>query len=236
MHRDSFRSAFSAVFHAAVALVVLTGSAAAQLPAAPVLQNAWATPGIVAAVNVAGASNNSIYAAAASWGASRFQISGGIGVPSRSGTAVGTGSKTAYGVRVAVPFGGASSAFGFAAFAGIGGTSGSGVKVADTLGIPAAADSVPWTTEVPLGVSIGWRRAIGSNHGLSVYATPAYINYSGGSRSSGLFRVGLGADFGITSSIGATVGADFGGTRPSRLGGPSSTQFGAGVSYAFGRR
>lgn len=206
----------------------------AQLPNAPILQNAWATPGIVGALNVAGSSDGSVYAAAAGWspGSGRFQLSGGLGLQNRTGT----GTKAAYGVRAAIPFGGASSTFGFAAFAGIGGGGTNSISVADTLGRPLKADSIPWTTQIPIGAAIGWRHAIGATHGLSVYATPAYVFYTGGSKNGGLFRAAIGADVGITKAIGATAGVDFGSSRPRGLGGPSTAQYGLGVSYAFGRR
>src|SRR6185503_16378935 len=91
---------------AAVLAVVIAGSADAQMPGAPVLQNAWATPGVVAALNVTGGSDGSLYAAAGSWtpGSGRFQVSGGFGFQTRTGN----GSGGAYGVRVAMPFGGVS--------------------------------------------------------------------------------------------------------------------------------
>jgi hypothetical protein len=218
-----------------IAVPALAGAAEAQIPGAPVLQNAWATPGIVGAVNVAGSSGQSVFAGAAGWspGSGRFQISGGVGYQNRTDF----DGRVVYGGRVAIPFGGASSTFGFAAFAGIGGgpagkrqvvidtTTGDKVTVDDTLSS---------TMQVPLGAAIGYRRAFGS-HGLSVYATPAWVIYSGGAKTGGLFRAAVGVDFGITRSFGATAGIDFGGTRSNEVGGPSSTQYGIGVSYAFGR-
>src|SRR3954469_1839723 len=104
---------------AAVVAVIVAGSAGAQMPGAPILQNVWATPGIVGAVNISGGSDGSVYAAAASWtpGSGRFELSGGAGFA----THTGAGSGPAYGARVALPLGGASSSFGFGAFAGIGG-------------------------------------------------------------------------------------------------------------------
>jgi hypothetical protein len=208
------------------------------MPGVPVLQNAWATPGIVAAANFGGGSDGSVYALAGGWtpGSGRFQFSGGVGTRSISGA----GSKTVYGLRAAMPFGSSSGTFGFAAFAGVGGgqavtrTAAGTVKTgpADTL----AGDSTSSTTQIPLGAAIGWRRAIGSNHGLSVYATPAYVLFSGGTSTGGVFRVAVGADFGITSAIGATAGVEFGGSRPKGAGGPTGTTYGLGISYAFGRR
>jgi hypothetical protein len=140
-----------------------------------------------------------------------------------------------------MPFGGTSSAFGFGAFAGVGGGAARKAKIdIATVGGGTAtttvADTVSWTTEIPVGASVGYRREIGSNHGVSVYGTPAWVFYSGGTNSGGLFRAAIGADVGITRSLGVTVGVDFGGTRSKELGGPSSSQYGVGVSYAFGRR
>jgi len=213
----------------AVLAVILASSALGQMPGAPVLQNAWATPGMVGALDIAGGSGGSVYAAAVSWtpGAGRFEVSGGVGY----GTQTGARSSGVYGARVAVPFGGASSAIGFAAFAGIGGGGGSRLTSGPQL------DSLSSTTEVPIGAAIGWRHAIGAAHGLSVFATPAYVFRSGGNGGNkGLARVGIGADFGITNALGVTVGGDLGQTRPRGFGGPSGALFGVGASYAFGRR
>ena len=222
---------------ALIAIGAVASSAEAQMPGAPVLQNAWATPGIVGALNVAGSSGQNVVAAAAGWtpGSARFQVSGGVGYQTRSDF----DGRVVYGARVAMPFGGASSTFGFAAFAGVGGGPAGKRTVAVTPGAPdsvSIADTVSSTTQIPLGASVAYRRAIGSNHGLSIYATPAWVIYSGGTKTDGLFRVAIGADFGITKSLGVTGGIDFGGTRAKELGGPSSTQYGVGVSYALGKR
>lgn len=209
---------------AAVAAVVLAVSAGGQMPDAPVLQNAWSTPGLVGAVDIGGGSGGTAYAGAVSFGAGgRLQLSGGIGYQTRTGM----GARTVYGIRAAVPFSSPTSSFGFAAFAGVGGGSGSRSD---------AADSVVSTTQVPLGLALGWRRAIGSAHGISLYTSPSYVLHSGGSKSGGLVRVGLGADVGLTNSMGVTVGTELGQTRPRGVGGPSGVLFGLGVSYAFGRR
>ncbi len=224
---------------ALIAVAAVAGSADAQIPGAPVLQNAWATPGVVGALNYAGSSGQNVFAAAAGWspGSARFQLSGGLGYQTQtdfSGRAV-------YGARIAMPFGGKSSTFGFAAFAGFGGGPARKAKVLDLTTIDlndsiTVTDTVASTTQIPLGAAIGYRRAFGSNHGISLYATPAWVIYSGGTKTDGLFRVAIGGDIGITKSIGATVGIDFGGSRAKELGGPSSAQYGVGVSYAFGKR
>jgi hypothetical protein len=200
----------------------VAAGAGAQMPSAPILQNVCSSRGLVGAVDFGGGSDGSVYAGAISFAAARLQISGGIGYQNRTGLK----GRGVYGVRAAIPFGGASSTFGFGAFAGIGGGNASST----------GADSAANKTEVPLGVAIGWRRAFGGTHGISLYADPAYVLYSGGSKSGGLFRAGLGADIGITSSLGATVGAELGATRARGVGGPSGVLYGAGVSYAFGKR
>lgn len=224
---------------AAIAIAAVASSAEAQIPGAPVLQNAWATPGIVAALNYSGSSGENVFAGAAGWspGSARFQLSGGVGYQTQtdfSGRAV-------YGARVAMPFGGKASSFGFGAFAGVGGGPARKMKV----GVPApgdgfdsitVTDTLASRTQIPLGASVGYRRTIGSNHGISIYATPAWVIYSGGAKTDGLFRAAIGADIGITSALGATVGVDFGATRAKELGGPSSAQYGIGVSYALGKR
>ena len=234
-----------AVLYATGCCAALMGAAiaGAQIPGAPVLQNAWATPGLVGALDIGGGADGSVYAVAGSWtpGSGRFQLSGGGGLASRTGAK----ARGVYGVRAAVPLGGASSTFGFAAFAGVGG--GAGRTMRDTLFLPCPAtllqpcvtvtDSTSNTIEVPIGVGVGWRHAIGATHGLSVYATPSYVFFSGGGNKRGsLIRTALGADIGVTSSIGATLGVEFGGKRPKGVGGPSGSVYGLGLSYALGRR
>ena len=206
-----------------VIIATLAASAVgAQMPGAPVLQNAWAAPGLVGALNYGGG-DGSVYAGAVSWASAtaRFQLSGGLGARTPSG---GSGSKSVYGLRAAIPFGGATSAIGFGVFAGVGG------------GQTASGDTVSSNTQIPIGAAIGWRHALGTTRGFSVYATPSYLYLTGGSNSGGVARVGVGVDVGITKSIGATAGAEFGGTRAPGLGGPTGTLYGIGLSYAFGRR
>lgn len=204
------------------------------MPGAPVLQNAWGTPGIVGALNVTGGGDGSTYAAAGSWtpASGRFQFSGGLGYQNRSGS----GSALAYGARLAMPFGGASSTFGFAAFAGIGGGRSSRTDPTPAIVADSLSDTTSSAAQIPLGVGIGWRRAIGATRGFSVYATPSYVFYTGGTDPGGLFRAAVAADFGITQRIGVTGGIEFGATRSRAVGGPSGTLYGIGVSYALGRR
>jgi len=89
---------------------------------------------------------------------------------------------------------------------------------------------------VPVGVAIGWRRALGATHGVSLYASPSYVFYSGGAKSSGLVRTSVAADVGITPSFGLTAGIEFGQNRSAAAGGTSGTLYGIGLAYALGRR
>lgn len=213
---------------AAGALTTVASSASSQLPSAPLLQNAWTMPGMAAAFNTGSGGGGSVFAAAGSWTptSGRFQVSGGLG----SQTVSGVGTSWAYGVRAAMPLGSPEANFGFAAFAGIGGASAvnrsADTAVTDTTGALA--------TRIPVGLSVGWRHAIGSR-GFSVYATPAYVWFTSAGQSTGLLRTGIGADVGLTSSIGVTGGVEFGQTRAAG-GGPRGTVYGLGVSYAFGRQ
>jgi hypothetical protein len=232
--RRSDRTVLWALRVAGLIATIAAVSADAQMPGAPVLQNAWSTPGIVGALNVTGGSDGSTYAAAGSWtpGSGRLQFSGGVGYHTRTGS----GSSVAYGARLAMPFGGASSSFGFAAFAGIGGGGTGTTKTTPSLPVDTLTDSTASTAQIPVGVGIGWRHAFGGARGVSFYATPSYVFHTGGSHAGGLFRTAVAADFGITPRIGATAGIEFGATRSRAIGGPSGTLYGIGVSYALGRR
>ena len=220
--------------------VAVARPVAGQIPGAPVLQNVWATPGIVGALDIGTGSGGSVYAAAGSWtpGSGRFELSGGVGFQKVGGNA---GSRGVYGVRAAIPFGRASSTFGFGAFAGIGGGPGKIVSTQDTAFTPGGplvttVDSATSTLQIPVGVAVGWRRAIGGTHGVSLYASPSYTFFSGGGGGSGgLIRVAIGADFGITSKLGATAGVEFGAKRERGFGGPTGSLLGLGLSYAFSR-
>jgi hypothetical protein len=212
----------------ALLVAILAASADGQLPGIPVLQNAWATPGIMIAFNGGGGDSRGAVAGAASWApVQHFQLSGGVGF--QGGRSVG--SSAAYGTRVAVPLASATSPMGLAMFAGIGGASSHRNE-----SIAAAFDSVTNSTEVPVGVSIGWRHYGGFARGFSLFLAPTLVFYSGGTAPGNLFRLGLGLDISLTDSWGITGGLDLGQTRPRAVGGPGPPQFGVGVSRAIATR
>jgi len=206
------------------ALALFHGTATAQLPGTPVLQNAFANPGITAAVNGASLGGASSYALAGAWapGSARFQLSAGVGLQTRSGSS----TRTIYGGRVNIPLLGAASDFGASVFGGYGGLSGG-----------SALDSTVSKSLIPVGITLGYRHQLGTSRGVSLYGSPVYewIGRGGGASTVGVFRAALGLDIGVTSSIGATLGLEFGSKQPENTGKPSGTAFGAAISYALGR-
>jgi hypothetical protein len=202
----------------------LAATAHAQMPGTPTLQNAFANPGITAAVDVAGLGGASSYAAAAAWapGSARFQLTAGVGIQTRTGSS----SRTVYGARVNIPILGATSNFGIGAFAGYGGISG------------PTTDTSLTKSLIPIGATASYRLAVGTSHGISIYGSPIYelVGRGGGAKGLSTFRGTLGLDIGITQSLGATLGVELGKSEPPGSGKPSGTAFGAAVSYALGAR
>ena len=199
--------------------------AMAQMPGTPTLQNAFANPGITAALDAAGLGGAQSYAAAVAWapGSARFQFSGGIGAQRRTGAS----TRTAYGARLNIPVMGATSSFGVSIFAGYGAISGGGDM-----------DSTVTKALIPVGATASFRRAIGTSRGFSVYGSPIFesVTRGGGASNASVFRGAVGVDLGITSAIGLTLGLELGGKQPVESGKPTGTAFGAALSYALGAR
>ena len=220
---------------AAIAAVLVATSGGAQMPGTPTLQNAFVAPSGVVAFNFGGGPEGQTYGAALSYAPSSAKLLFAGGYGWRNGS--GTSQNGVYGLRLAFPFGSATGSFGFAAFAGVGG----GPQVTTTRTVPTPSgilvvDTLSSTTQVPIGLAVGWRHFSGGSQGISIYATPNYVFYSGGTANGNLMRVGIGSDIAISPVLGVTLGADFGATRRSTLGGPSGVLYGVGVSYAFRRR
>jgi hypothetical protein len=206
----------------AVALSALLSSASAQMPGAPVLQNSWASPGIVVAADFASGSG-SLWGGAVGWAPSsgRFQLSGGAG----SHTPKGGSGRAVYGVRVAFPLMQMMSGkLGLAGFVGVGG------------GAAKSTDTTASKSVVPLGVGVGYRQAFGTaGRGISAYLDPNYQLHSGTAGKKGYFRVGGGVDLGISARFGLTLGFETGATAGTGEVGPTGGLFGVGVSMKLGR-
>lgn len=189
------------------------------------LQNAFANPGIAVAANLGGGGGQSFYGAAAAYGlmTGKLQISGAAGVARGNGS-----SRGAYGARAAYSaWSSSGGALGVGAFAGVGGAP--STKLNNAVNNAAVMN-------VPAGLSVGYRRALGSR-GISAYASPFYrwtrATVGTTTASSGNMRVSLGLDLGVSSSLGVTVGTELGGKNAD---GSSSGSFGAAVSFVPGRR
>ncbi|HEY0996562.1 MAG TPA: hypothetical protein VGD77_11275 [Gemmatimonadaceae bacterium] len=216
--------------------------ASAQTPGLAVLQNAWANPGITAAVDAGFGGGTSTFAGAAAWapGSARFQLSLAAGVRNVSGT----GAAATGGARIAVPFWSTSSGkLGVAGFAGIGSS-----KLASDTNVAGGSAIL---SQVPIGLSVGYRMRLGATRGISAYASPFYALWRrdlpavdatatqpaipGTKVTNGLFRVGLGVDVGVTSRLGVTGGVELGATKNTGAG-PGGTIATIAASWAFGAR
>ena len=211
---------------ALIGVAVATASAAGQVPGTPVLQNAFASPGLAVAADFGSGSGTSFFGAAAAWGlgSGRFQVSGAAGAQRANGSTRG-----AYGGRAAMAVWSTSGgALGVGGFVGFG-----GAPQTDSAGIV----SNPATTTIPAGISVGYRRPMGSSRGLSVYASPFYrwTHASDGviAQSQGTARVSLGLDFAFSTSLGVTLGTELG--QSNTRSGTGST-FGAAVTFVPWRR
>ena len=202
---------------AAAALTLAASSAFAQMPGAPVLQNAWAAPGMVVALDIAGG-NGSAYGGAIGWAPSsgRFQLSAGAGAHSPKGGS----SRAVYGARAAFPvMQMMAGKLGFSGFVGIGG------------GAAKTGDTTSSKTIVPVGVGVGYRQAIGTaGRGISAYLDPNYQYHSGTAGNKGYFRVGGGVDIGVSARFGVTLGFESGATAKAGEVGPGGSLYGVGLS------
>jgi hypothetical protein len=211
----------------AIVVFGLPQVAAGQAPGIPVLQNAFSNPGLAVAANLGGGGGESFLGAAAAWGLGegRLQLSGAAGASRANGATRG-----AYGGRLAASLWTSSGgSLGVGAFGGLGGAP--RTRTGGTITNPALAI-------IPVGLTVGYRRPMGSSRGISAYASPFYRWVRATSdtvSSSGALRVSLGVDFAFSPSFGATVGAELGqSARGSRRGGSGS--FGGAISFVPGRR
>lgn len=217
--------------------VFMPAVAAAQMPATPVLQNAWANAGITVAADYGKAQDASAFAGAVAWAPaqSRFQLSAGAGVVrSDSG-----GSQGGYGARLSVPVKSfASGNLGVAIFGGVGVTS---IDVTTTVGGETMANRVTFSS-FPVGAAFGFRHALGATRGISFYAAPFYtIARQNGADSSvkatgGAFRASVGLDVTLARQIGLTLGYETGANAKENAPGPRGGVFGVGLSYALRRQ
>ena len=114
--------------------------------------------------------------------------------------------------------------YGVAPFVGVGGATLSGVT--------------DW--QIPLGISAGYRHALGaSGRAVSAYVSPFYswarVRENGLTSTHGLFRVSFGVDAAVLPQVGVTVGYETGAKAGVGQAGATGGIFGLGVSYALHR-
>jgi hypothetical protein len=206
----------------AIAASLAPSMVRAQMLGAPVLQNAFTNRGFTIGVDAGFGSDLRSYGGAVAWSplSEKYQLSGGVAYLDRDG---GSGTAT-YGARLMVPVFHRNSEFGVAPFVGMGGANFDGVN--------------DW--QIPLGISAGYRRALGTNgRGISAYVSPFYswsrVRENGETNGKGHFRVSVGVDAAVLPFVGVTVGYETGANAD--VGDPGATGgiFGVGVSYALHR-
>jgi hypothetical protein len=207
-----------------VGLLAMPSAARSQMTGLPVAQNAFVSPGITLAANFGTGDPGTTYAGAAAWAPSqRFgvAIGGGVFTPDIPGA---SGAFT-WGTRatVALPFTRLDGPLGLAAFGGVGGASVDGAS----------------ELSVPVGVSVGYRAAIGDRRGVSVYVAPLFrwtrVAVDDESISNGLFRGTIGFDVAVLPSLGVSIGYEFGAEADETQAGPTGALVGIGISWAFRR-
>jgi hypothetical protein len=210
------------IFTAALSVCGWT-SVSAQLPGVPVLQNAFANPGLTIGVNYGKSDESKGYAGALAWSpaSARFQVTGGVGAfkPDDADRSWGWGARASVPVTQTMMAG----KLGIGAFAGVGGAS------QDELSL----------LHVPAGASVSWRTRLGERRGISIYAAPFYswtrVSVDEESQSKGLLRASFGVDVAVVPSLGITVGYELGQKADEGEPGATGGTFGVGVSYALRR-
>ena len=206
----------------AVASLTHVSLARAQMLGAPVLQDAFTNRGITVGADFGSGNDLKTYGAAIAWSpmSAYYQLSGGVAYLDPK---FGSGTAT-YGARLMVPVLHRWPQFGLAPFVGMGGATMNGVT--------------DW--QIPLGISAGYRRALGSSgRAISAYVSPFYswarVRENAVTATNGLFRVSLGVDAAVLPQVGVTVGYETGQNASVGRAGATGGIFGLGVSYALHR-
>jgi hypothetical protein len=194
----------------------------AQMAGSPVLQSAFSNPGITLGANLATGDDANTYGLAGAWApaSGTVQLSGGIGLlHPDSGS-----DRATWGVRAMAPIPKLGTrSIGVAAFVGVGGARLRGRS----------------ETRIPLGVSVAYRRAIGTRRAVFVYLAPLYswsrFRQDTVTVRRGVFRVSVGVDVVVIPQVGLTLGYEGGSRARPGEPGPAGSLFGVGISYALHR-
>jgi hypothetical protein len=212
--------------------------ALAQMVGVPVLQGAFPRRGLALALNTGSADDGTAFGGALAFGigGDRLLVTAGAGTFS---TPAGYASPAfTYGTRAA--FRVMTLAGGRLALTPFGGFGRVELKREPPV---AGQDTKVAEARAPVGVSVGFRAALGGRGTLAFFGAPMYaFSRSGGdttSKSDGFVRVATGVEYGLATgfgAIGVTAGLEFGQSAPDDRFGPRGTAFGLGVGLARGRR
>jgi hypothetical protein len=94
-------------------------------------------------------------------------------------------------------------------------------------------------TRIPVGASVGYRRALGAKRGISAYIAP-FLSISRVKQDTVgvthvLFRVSIGVDAAVLPGLGLTLGFEGGANARAGTPGPGGSLLGVGISYALRR-
>ncbi|AHG90172.1 hypothetical protein J421_2635 [Gemmatirosa kalamazoonensis] len=215
-----------------------------QLPGLPVFQGAFPAPGLAVGADVGRDAGRTMLAGAVGYGprSGRFGLVAGAGVFTASAPGFG-GSRFAYGARFAlraVQF--ANQRLAITPFAGFGSTR-ARLTSGTVAGLPATPPDIGKVMQmdrIPLGIAAGGRFRIGDARALALSLAPAYTldRRTGGSLDATKWnlRVAAVADLALTSRLGVSLASEFGQSTSLPEPGPTGSQIGLGVSFAFARR
>ena len=210
---------------ATAGLLLLSSTLSAQVPGAPALQSAFSSPGLVVAGNFGSSTGQTFYGGAAGYG---LGANGRIFLSAAAGAQrANEATRGAYGARAAMSvWTSRGGALGASAFAGVGG--------AMRTKAPDGTTTNPQLVSLPLGVSVGYRRAMGQTRGISAYVSPMYkwtrAEADGIRAASGAMGVAIAGDVALSRSFGLTIGTELGRTGTG-TGRKTTSVLGVAVSF-----
>lgn len=205
-------------------VIAIPSSASGQMPGQPVIQNAFANPGLGVGVNYGDSDEALGYGAAVGFGTAsgKLGLSGGLGIwdPANAESVFAWGARAMW-----APLRFLEERLAAGVYAGIGGARQNDIDV----------------IAVPVGIMAGFRTALTETRGISFYASPflrlSRADFGGGAgENTWLFRGSVGVDVAVHERVGITVGYEFGATADPGEPGPTGGTVGLGVSYVLGTR
>jgi len=171
----------------------------------------------------------------------RFGLAAGVGTFGDAAAGY-RGSRLGYGARFALTaLRLADQRIAITPFAGFG-SSRATLANAGRAGLPdsaAAAGKVIQQDEIPLGVAVGWRIAVGEGRAIALTAAPSYViaRRTGTTvdQSAANFRTAIVAELALSTRIGVVLATELGQTSSGAEPGARGSVSGAGLSYRLRR-